>query len=183
MSLTLSKMMELGTTAPAFTLPDTISGKELSLAGLKSDKATVVAFICNHCPYVHHINSKLVEVANAYQSRGVIFIAISSNDVTSHPQDSPALMTLTARKEGYSFPYLYDESQKVAKAYGAECTPDFFVFDGNMECAYRGRFDETRPNKGQPTGRDLSAALDAILTGKKVNADQQPSMGCNIKWR
>lgn len=175
--------MELGTTAPAFTLPDTISGKELSLAGLKSDKATVVAFICNHCPYVHHINSKLVEVANAYQSRGVIFIAISSNDVTSHPQDSPALMTLTARKEGYSFPYLYDESQKVAKAYGAECTPDFFVFDGNMECAYRGRFDETRPNKGQPTGRDLSAALDAILTGKKVNADQQPSMGCNIKWR
>jgi len=176
-------MMELGTTAPAFTLPDTISGKELSLAGLKSDKATVVAFICNHCPYVHHINSKLVEVANAYQSRGVIFIAISSNDVTSHPQDSPALMTLTARKEGYSFPYLYDESQKVAKAYGAECTPDFFVFDGNMECAYRGRFDETRPNKGQPTGRDLSAALDAILTGKKVNADQQPSMGCNIKWR
>ncbi len=183
MSLTFSKMMELGTKAPDFTLPDTISGKTLALSQLKSDIATVVVFISNHCPYVHHINSKLVEVATKYQSKGVQFIAISSNDVTTYPQDGPELMTQTAQKAGYPFPYLYDESQKVAKAYMAECTPDFFVFDGDMKCAYRGRFDETRPQQGQPTGNDLSAALDAIIAGISVNPDQHPSMGCNIKWK
>lgn len=184
MSLTLSKMMELGTKAPDFKLPDTVSGKTVTLSELKSDIATVVVFICNHCPYVHHINSKLVEVANKYQAKGVRFIAISSNNVETHPQDAPKFMTIVAKKEGYPFPYLYDETQKVAKSYMAECTPDFFVFDANLECAYRGRFDETRPKKEkQSTGKDLSDALDSILAGDKVSITQHPSMGCGIKWK
>lgn len=183
MALTESNMMELGTSAPDFTLPDTVSGQELSLQSLCSDVATVVMFICNHCPYVHHINAKLVEVANHYQKVGIKFIAISSNSIETHPQDAPHLMTMVARKEGYPFPYLYDESQKVAKAYGAECTPDFFVFDENLRCAYRGRFDETRPNKGMSTGKDLSSALDALLAGKAPDSLQYPSMGCGIKWK
>lgn len=176
-------MMELGTPAPRFTLPDTVSGEELSLEKLKSEVATVVVFICNHCPYVHHINSKLVELANAYQGKSVQFIAISSNDVTTHPADAPHLMTEVATKEGYSFPYLYDETQEVAKAYGAECTPDFFVFDGSLKCAYRGRFDDTRPNRGTATGRNLAEALDAIIAGKAPTSAQYPSMGCGIKWK
>jgi len=183
MALTESKMMELGTPAPMFELPDTVSGETLSLESFRSEIATVVVFICNHCPYVHHVNDKLVEVANHYQDRGVRFIAISSNNVLTHPQDAPEHMTEVAKKEGYPFPYLYDESQEVAKAYGAECTPDFFVFDGSLECAYRGRFDETRPNKGRATGKDLSDALDAIIAGKTPNSIQFPSMGCGIKWK
>lgn len=183
MSLALSNMMELGTKAPDFTLLNTITGEHVSLSALKSDKATVVVFICNHCPFVHHINPKLVEVANSYQAKGVQFIAISSNDVDNYPQDAPEYMTQVAKKEGYPFPYLYDETQEVAKAYQAECTPDFFVFDSNMECAYRGRFDETRPEMGQPSGKDLSNALDALLAGNTVNTEQKPSMGCNIKWK
>jgi len=183
MALTESSMMQLGTTAPDFTLPDTVSGEKLSLLSLKSEVATVVVFICNHCPYVHHINSKLVEVANHYQEVGVQFIAISSNNIETHPQDSPGLMSEVARKERYPFPYLYDESQEVAKTFGAECTPDFFVFDGDLRCAYRGRFDETRPNKGMSTGKDLSSALDALLAGKAPDSNQYPSMGCGIKWK
>jgi peroxiredoxin len=178
-----SNMMELGTKAPDFTLPDTVSGKIVSLSELKSNIATVVVFICNHCPYVHHLNSKLGDLANDYQSKGVRFIAISSNNVATHPQDGPELMKQVAEKEAYPFPYLYDETQEIAKAYKAECTPDFFVFDGNLNCAYRGRFDETRPNIGQPTGSDLSDALDTIIAGKKVDENQHPSMGCNIKWK
>ncbi len=183
MSLTFSNMMELGSKAPDFKLLDTVSGKMLSLADLQSDIATVVLFICNHCPYVHHVNAKLVAVANSYQNRGVQFIGISSNSVETHPQDAPKYMTEVAEKEAYPFPYLYDETQEVAKAYKAECTPDFFVFDQNLTCAYRGRFDETRPNMGVPTGKDLTDALDAIIIGEKVTSDQHPSMGCNIKWK
>jgi peroxiredoxin len=183
MALTYSKMMELGTTAPDFTLPDTISGKTLSLSELKSDKATVIAFICNHCPFVKHINAKLVEVANIYQAKGVKFIAISSNSIETHPQDAPELMTEVAKTQGYPFPYLFDETQEVAKAYSAACTPDFFIFDAKLACVYRGRFDETRPNLGSPTGIDLTNALDAILQGKNVPEIQHPSMGCGIKWK
>lgn len=176
-------MMELGTIAPDFTLLDTKTNKLVSLNDLKSDKATVIVFICNHCPFVHHINSQLVQVANTYQAKGVQFIAISSNDVENYPQDSPELMAQVAQKEAYPFPYLYDEDQEVAKAYRAECTPDFFVFDNELKCVYRGRFDETRPNKGVPTGKDLTAAIDAILSGEKPSENQAPSMGCNIKWK
>lgn len=183
MSLALSNMMELGTKAPDFTLLNTVTNKTVSLTDLKSDVATVIVFICNHCPFVHHLNSKLVDVANSYQGKGVQFIAISSNDVANYPQDRPELMQEVAEKEGYSFPYLYDETQAVAKAYKAECTPDFFVFDGDLKCAYRGRFDETRPGMGTPTGKDLTNALDALISGNTIDADQKPSMGCNIKWK
>ncbi|MFS4466853.1 thioredoxin family protein [Maribacter sp. 2210JD10-5] len=183
MSLVQSNMLALGTKAPSFNLPDTVSGKTLSLSDLKSDTATVIAFICNHCPFVHHINESLVEVANDYQAKGVQFIAISSNDVDFYPQDGPQMMGRVADSLGYPFPYLYDESQKAARDYQAECTPDFFVFDGNLELAYRGRFDETRPGMGRPTGRELSAALDALVAGASVNDQQHPSIGCSIKWK
>lgn len=183
MAATLSNMMELGTSAPDFTLLDTVSDKTLTLSDLKSDVATVVIFICNHCPYVKHINSKLVEVANEYQNKGVSFIAISSNSIETHPQDGPEFMKQVAKEQNYPFPYLYDETQEVAKAYQAECTPDLFVFDGNLKCVYRGQFDDSRPNKGEATGKDLSDALDAILAGDKVSEKQKPSMGCSIKWK
>ncbi len=183
MALTESNMMALGTPAPAFSLPDTVSGNVLSLEDLKGEVATVIVFICNHCPYVLHINEKLVEVANIYQEKGIQFIAISSNDAKKYPQDAPHLMTKAARELNYPFPYLYDETQEVAKAYTAACTPDFFVFDGNLNCAYRGRFDETRPNLGKPTGIDIAQTLDALITGEKVNEKQYPAMGCNIKWK
>lgn len=183
MALVYSSMMELGTQAPDFELLDTISGKVLSLHSLKSESATVVMFICNHCPFVVHINSKLVEVAKRYQAKGIQFIAINSNSIETHPQDGPQFMPQHAKNVGYSFPYFFDETQQVAKAYGAECTPDFFVFDKNLKCTYRGRFDETRPNMGQSTGKDLSETLEAMLTSREVNKNQLPSMGCNIKWR
>ena len=183
MALTLSNMMELGTKAPSFALLDTVSNKTVTLEDIKSKIATVVLFICNHCPYVKHINSKLVEIANKYQAKGVSFVAISSNDVETHPQDGPDKMKQVAKEIGYPFPYLYDETQEVAKAYQAECTPDLFVFDKDLKCIYRGQFDDTRPDKGEPTGKDLSTALDAILEGEEVDANQKPSMGCNIKWK
>ncbi|MCK0192715.1 thioredoxin family protein [Arenibacter sp. F20364] len=181
--LVSSKMIQLGGKAPNFSLPDTVSGKTVSLSELKSDIATVISFICNHCPFVHHINSKLVEVANYYQNRGVQFIAISSNDAGFYPEDGPQIMRQVARKHGYSFPYLYDESQKVGREYKAECTPDFFVYDKSLTLVYRGRFDETRPNMGLPSGSDLTAALDALLLGKQVPQEQYPSIGCSIKWK
>lgn len=176
-------MMELGTPAPDFNLHDTVSGESLSLSDLRSKTATVIVFICNHCPFVHHINAKLVEVAAEYQKKDIQFIGICSNDITTHPQDGPEFMKITALKEGYPFPYLYDETQAVAKAYGAECTPDFFVFDGDLKCVYRGRFDETRPDMGTPTGKDLSNALDSLIKGESIDEVQYPSMGCNIKWK
>lgn len=183
MSLVQSNMMALGTKAPSFSLPDTVSGKVISLSEMKSDVATVIAFICNHCPFVHHINNKLVEVANKYQAKGIQFIAISSNDVDYYPQDSPVIMKRIAKEEGYVFPYLYDESQEVATAYRAECTPDLFVFNGNLELVYRGRFDETRPGMGLATGSELSAALTAILNNSEISSNQKPSIGCSIKWK
>lgn len=183
MSLVQSNMMALGTKAPSFSLPDTVSGKVISLSEVKSDVATVIAFICNHCPFVHHINSKLVEVATEFQARGIRFVAISSNDVDFYPQDSPEIMKKVAKSEGYVFPYLYDETQEVATAYQAECTPDLFVFNGNLELVYRGRFDETRPGMGLATGSELSAALTAILNNLEVPPNQKPSIGCSIKWK
>lgn len=184
MSLTPSNMMPLGTTAPGFSLPDIISAKTLSLDSLKSDKGTVVMFICNHCPYVQHIITKIVEVAKDYQAKGIAFIAISSNDVQNFPADSPDLMKKNAITRGFSFPYLYDESQSVAKAYDAACTPDFFVFDKQLACVYRGRFDDATPGNNSPvTGKDLTAALDNLISNTPINQDQKPSIGCNIKWK
>lgn len=184
MPQTSSAMLPLGTSAPAFALPDTVSGETLSLEQLKSDKATVVMFICNHCPFVKHILSGLVSIGHDYQARGVAFVAISSNDVLSHPDDGPEQMKRVAQSAGFPFPYLYDETQAVAKAYQAACTPDFYLFDGALRLAYRGQFDDSRPGNGKPvTGRDLRAALDAVLAGKPVSPEQKPSVGCNIKWR
>lgn len=184
MAFTQSKMLELGTQAPDFTLPDTISEKNVSLSDLASDKATVVMFLCNHCPYVLHVNEEIVRVVNEYKKKGVSFIGISSNDAVKYPQDGPDKMKIHAKEVGYNFPYLYDESQKVAKAYDAACTPDFYVFDGDMKLVYRGRLDDSRPGNNIPlSGKDLRAALDAVLAGEKVDGTQYPSGGCNIKWK
>ncbi|WP_298421100.1 thioredoxin family protein [uncultured Kordia sp.] len=183
MSLVQSKMMDLGTIAPSFTLPDTITGNTITLSELTSDVATVIAFICNHCPFVHHINTKLVEVANHYQRKGIQFIAISSNDAEYYPQDGPEMMKRVANELGYNFPYVYDENQEVAKAYQAECTPDFFVFDSKLLLAYRGRFDATRPHMGTATGKELIQALESLIKGENVSEVQYPSIGCSIKWK
>lgn len=184
MAQTPSTMLPLGTAAPAFTLPDTVSGAMLSLDALKSDRATVVMFICNHCPYVIHVRDGLAQLTRDYQPRGVAFVAISSNDVEHYPQDAPDLMRAFAQAAGFAFPYLYDESQAVARAYEAACTPDFFVFDGALKLAYRGQLDDSRPGNGKPvTGAALRAALDALLSGTPVSEDQRPSVGCNIKWK
>ena len=184
MAETPSTMLPLGTRAPDFKLIDTQMGKVVSLGELKSDQATVIMFLCNHCPYVKLIQSKLVDVAKKYQSKDVSFIAISSNDVKNYPADSPELMKVEAEKNGYTFSYLYDETQAVAKAYQAACTPDFYVFDKNLACVYRGRFDDATPGNGRTvTGGDLSLALDNLLAGKAIAADQRPSVGCNIKWK
>jgi thiol-disulfide isomerase/thioredoxin len=184
MAATPSTMIPLGTKAPDFTLLDTISNKTVSLQTLKSDKATVIMFICNHCPFVKHIQTTLAEMARAYQAKDIRFIAINSNDVANYPDDSPDNMQREAKKWGYTFPYLFDETQEVAKAYQAACTPDFFVFDHNLQCVYRGRFDDSTPGNGRPvTGDDLRGALDAVLTGKAIDSHQQPSIGCNIKWK
>jgi peroxiredoxin len=179
-----SKMMQLRTEAPRFTLPDTVSGRRISLERERSDVATVVMFICNHCPYVKHVDDQLVALANDYQPKGVSIIAISSNDAENYPADGPDKMKAEAEKLGYSFPYLYDESQEVARPYGAACTPDFFVFDGELKLAYRGQLDDSRPANNLPvTGKDLRAALDAMLAGQAPAAEQKPSMGCSIKWK
>ena len=184
MSLKESNMLPLGTQAPDFTLPDTISGKELRLKDLQSDIATVVMFICNHCPYVIHVNEELVNLAKEYQDMGVSFVAISSNDVVNYPQDGPEKMTEHAKEVGYTFPYLYDRWQKVAKAYDAACTPDFYLFDGDMRLVYRGRLCPSRPGSDVPvTGEDLRAAIDAVMVNRPVNQVQYPSAGCNIKWK
>jgi peroxiredoxin len=184
MAQTPSNMLPLGTRAPAFTLPDTVSGQELSLDALKGTRGTVVMFICNHCPFVKHINDGLVIAASDYRHKGIAFIAISSNDAANYPEDAPDRMRAVAKKLGYPFPYLYDESQDVAKAYQAACTPDLYLFDANLACVYRGQFDDARPGNGVPvTGKDLRAAMDALLGGKAVSPAQKPSVGCNIKWK
>ncbi|MCB8985453.1 MAG: thioredoxin family protein [Ardenticatenaceae bacterium] len=179
-----SNMLALGTTAPDFALTDTVSGKTISLTELKSDVATVIMFICNHCPYVKHVNKELARLARDYQTRGVTFVAISSNDVAAYPADSPEQMRLVAVEQGYPFPYLYDEDQSVARAYQAACTPDFYIFDAGMKLVYRGQLDDARPRNDVPvTGKDVRAALEAILAGEAVAAEQRPSIGCNIKWK
>ena len=179
-----SAMLALGTNAPKFVLPDTISGKELSLESIRSDFATVIMFICNHCPYVKHVNKELVYLANDYQPQGVAFVAISSNDVEAYPADSPERMKEVAEELGFPFPYLYDEDQSVAKAYQAACTPDFYVFDGQLKLVYRGQLDGSRPRNDIPlTGKDVRAALDAILAEEPISDEQRPSIGCNIKWK
>lgn len=184
MALTPSTMLPLGTIAPDFVLPDSITGQDMALQALKSDMATVIMFICNHCPYVKHVSNELANLAKDYQAQGVSFIAISSNDVVTHPDDAPDTMKQTAHDWGLSFPYLYDETQEVAKAYQAACTPDFYIFDGELRCAYRGQLDDSRPETNIPvTGKDLRAALDAVLASESVNPEQKPSMGCNIKWK
>ena len=184
MARTLSNMLPLGTKAPEFELTDVVSGNRMALSRIKSEKATVVMFICNHCPYVLHVLDEILRLAGEYQQRGVSFIAISSNDVVNYPADSPEKMKEMANQRAFPFPYLYDESQEVARSYQAACTPDFFVFDENLACVYRGRLDESTPGNDRPvTGKDLRNALDAALKGKPVEEEQFPSMGCNIKWR
>lgn len=184
MVLLESKMMPLGQTAPDFTLLDTVTGEMRALSDLKSDKATVILFICNHCPYVIHILDKIVDVARAYQEKGVQFIAISSNDADKYPADAPDKMRACAQDNHFSFPYLYDETQTVARDYEAACTPDLFVFDAELACVYRGRFDGATPgNDVAVSGADLSHALDCMLANKPLPTEQIPSMGCSIKWK
>ena len=184
MALTPTTSIPLGFEAPDFILPDTVSGKQFSLQELKGDKATVIMFICNHCPFVVHVREELVNLANDYKAKDVSFIAISSNNVETHPQDGPEHMKAIAEEFKFPFPYLYDESQDVAKAYDAACTPDFSVLDGNLKCVYRGQLDNSRPGNDIPVnGEDIRAALNNILKGQAVNPDQKPSIGCNIKWK
>ena len=184
MARTPSNMLALGTKAPKFELYDTVTDKTFDLETLKGPKGTLIMFICNHCPFVKHVNAEIAKLGEEYQAKGFGIVAISSNDVENYPDDSPKLMKKTAQTEGYTFPYLYDEDQSVAKAYDAACTPDFFLFDENLELAYRGQLDDSRPGNEKPvTGKDLREAMDAILAGKKVSEDQKPSIGCNIKWK
>lgn len=179
-----SNPFKVGALAPDFHLPDTVSGKMKSLQELKGENGTVIFFICNHCPYVIHVNEQLVKLANDYLSKGVAFIAISSNDVNDYPQDGPEQMTEHAKKNNYTFPYLYDETQEVAKAYDAACTPDFYVFDSELKNVYHGRLDNSRPNSTIPvTGNDIRKSLDALLANTSPVPNQFPSMGCNIKWK
>lgn len=183
MARTPSNMLPLGTKAPNFELWDTVSEKTISLKNMCGDKGTVIMFICNHCPFVIHVNPKITELAREYQAKGIGFVAISSNDVDNFPQDAPHLMKEKAKEEGYTFPYLYDETQEVARAYDAACTPDFYLFDGDLSLVYRGQLDDSRPGNGIPlSGNDLKAAMDALLAGKNISPEQKPSLGCNIKW-
>jgi peroxiredoxin len=183
MALTPSTMLPLGTAAPDFKLPDT-GGKMVSLADFKGQPALLVVSICNHCPYVIHLRAGLAQLARDYLPRNLGMVGISSNDAANYPADSPDKMKEEAKKAGYLFPYLYDETQAVAKSYRAACTPDIFLFDKNQRLVYRGQFDASRPNNGIPvTGNDLRAALDAVLAGKAVSENQIPSIGCNIKWK
>ncbi|MEM7104325.1 MAG: thioredoxin family protein [Bacteroidota bacterium] len=184
MALTESNTMAVGTEAPAFSLPDTVSGNTLSLSDLRGANGTVVMFICNHCPFVVHINDELVKVANDYASKGISFIAISSNDIENYPQDAPDKMKELAAKVGYSFPYLFDETQDIAKAYDAACTPDIYLFDNNLKLAYHGRLDGARPGNDTPvSGNDLRNAIDHVLAGNEVPLPHMVSAGCNIKWK
>jgi len=183
MAETPSTMLPLGTKAPDFRLADP-SGKWVSSDDFKDSQALLVMFMCNHCPFVQHIRSQFAELAKDYQARGVAIVGINANDVENHPEDSPEKMAEEVKQIGYTFPYLYDETQAVAKAYHAACTPDPFLFDRNHRLVYRGQFDDSRPGNGKPvTGRDIRAALDAVLAGRPVPTDQKPSVGCNIKWK
>jgi len=183
MALTPSTMLPLGTTAPGFKLPDTDESL-VSLDDFKNAPALLVIFLCNHCPYVKHVRHELARLGEEYQQKGVAVVGISANDVATHPEDSPERMAAEKAEVGYTFPYLYDETQKIALAYKAACTPDFYVFDKDQKLVYRGQLDGSRPGNPTPvTGKDLRSALDAVLSGKAVNDDQRPSIGCNIKWK
>jgi peroxiredoxin len=176
-------MLALGTKAPHFRLSDP-QGKWVSLDDFKDTPAFLVVFMCNHCPYVKHIRSRFAELAKEYQAKGVGVVGINSNDVLNYPDDRPEKMAEEIKQAGYTFPYLYDESQEVAKAYQAACTPDFYLFDRDRRLVYRGQFDDSRPGNGRPvTGADLRSALDAVLAGRPVPSNQRPSLGCNIKWK
>lgn len=184
MSLTPSNSFKKGTIAPNFLLPDTVSGKKISLEELKGKEGTVIFFICNHCPFVIHVNEQLVQLAKDYQSKGVGFVAISSNDVVNYPQDGPEKMKQHATAVGYPFPYLYDETQEIAKAYDAACTPDLYVFDKDLKSVYHGQLDDSRPGNGIPvSGKDIRNVLDSVLMGEDYNGVEKPSIGCNIKWK
>jgi thiol-disulfide isomerase/thioredoxin len=184
MALTPSTMLELGTAAPAFSLTNAVDGRKVSLDDLASDRALLVMFICNHCPYVQHVKRELGRLAADYEPRGLGVVAINSNSVETHPEDGPVHMREMAQSEGWRFPYLFDETQQVAKEYRAACTPDFFLFDAGRRLTYRGQLDDSRPGNSIPvSGDDLRAAIEAVLAGEAVLEDQKPSMGCNIKWR
>lgn len=184
MALTESNEFVLGTKAPDFTLINTVDDKEYSLDQLKGAKGTVIMFICNHCPFVKYVNKQIVEIANVYDKLGIKFIAISSNDVENYPEDSPERMKKVALEEKYPFPYLYDESQKVARNYDAACTPDFFVFDKNKELVYRGQLDDSRPGNDIPlNGKDIREVFESIINSRSITINQKPSIGCNIKWK
>lgn len=184
MARTPSIMVALGTKAPDFLLPDTLSRKQLSLKDVKGETATMIMFICNHCPFVKHVNAELVKLANDYKNKGIGFAAINSNDVIKHPDDSPGLMAQVAKQLQYPFPYLYDESQETAKAYDAACTPDFFIYDKDLRLVYRGQLDDSRPgNDIAVTGKDIRLALDCLINKEPVSTEQRPSIGCNIKWK
>ena len=183
MAATPSTMSPLGTAAPDFKLSDP-QGKMIALSDFAGARALLVMFICNHCPFVKHIAHGLVDLGNVYQSKGVAVVAINSNDVEKHPDDRPLMMAEEVVSRGYTFPYLFDETQETAKAYRAACTPDFFVYDQDRKLVYRGQLDDSRPSNDMPvTGADLRAALDAVIEGRPVNEDQKPSIGCNIKWK
>ncbi len=184
MALTPSNMVDLGSKAPDFELQDTVTGGLMTLNNLKSDEATLIMFICNHCPYVKHVREELVRLANDYIPKNVSLIAISSNDIESYPEDSPELMKEEALTWNYPFPYLFDETQKVAHSYQAACTPDFFLYNKNMELVYRGQLDDSRPGNEMPlTGKDLRMAIDSLLNNVPFPTNQIPSVGCNIKWK
>jgi peroxiredoxin len=184
MALTESTMLELGTVAPDFALTDVVSGKTVKRDDFKGKQGLLVLFICAHCPYVKHIEKSLGKLAADYAGKPLAIVAISSNDVKTHPADSPEGLKQQAKANGFTFPYLYDESQAVAHAYKASCTPDPYLFDKDFKLVYRGQYDDSRPGNGVPvTGKDLRAAIDLVLAGKPAPAEQRPSIGCNIKWR
>jgi len=177
-------MKELRTAAPDFQLPDVVTGKTISQDEAKGPKGMLVMFICRHCPFVKHVQDELARIGRDYAGRGVGIVAISANDVTSHPEDSPTKLAYQARELNFNFPYLFDQSQEVARAYDAQCTPDFFLYDGGGALVYRGQLDDSRPGNDIPvTGRDLRSALEALIAGRPVSADQRASIGCNIKWK
>ena len=183
MAVTASKMLTLGTPAPNFSLPD-IEGNIVELADFEESPALLVIFMCNHCPFVKHVLSDLARLAKDYQAKGAAVVGINSNDVANYPEDSPEMMAKLVEEAGFTFPYLYDETQEVARAYQAACTPDFFLFDKESKLAYRGQMDDSRPGNNIPiTGLDLIKAMDAVLAGNEVSTEQKPSIGCNIKWK
>jgi peroxiredoxin len=177
-------MKELGTGAPDFDLPDVVTGEQVTRQSVAGPRGMLVMFICRHCPFVKHVQDELARIGRDYAGRGVGIVAISANDVTSHPEDSPTKLAYQARELNFNFPYLFDETQNVARAYDAQCTPDFFLYGGQGKLVYRGQLDDSRPGSDVPvTGRDLRAALDAVIAGQPVAREQRASLGCNIKWR